>query len=203
MITIFRLFPAELNLNGDAENANVLSKRLEWSSVEHQLVDVTSQIELEACLDEVEKTPNRCVVVIGHGSLAAIASLATEASTIQKLYSRMVDLGTPGIVVSSGLGLVGRAAKHSGESSSRAYKLQVTLPGWPVNAIGYFNSQAQDWMLSVESNVIRTYLHGPFLARNPDWATELLSRAGANLSDSVQEQVARLHLEKIWEMPDD
>lgn len=203
MITIFRLFPAELNLNGDAENANVLSKRLEWSGVEHQLVDVTSQSELEACLDEVEKAPNRCVVVIGHGSQAAIASLSTVASTIQKLYGRMVDLGTPGIVVSSGLGLVGRAAERSGDSSSRAYKLQVTLPGWPANAIGYFNSQAQDSMLSVESNVIRTYLHGPFLARNQDWATELLRRAGANLRDSVQEQSARLHLEKIWEMPDD
>ncbi len=203
MITIFRLFPAKLNLNGDAENANVLSKRLEWAGVEHRLVSVTSQRELEACLDEVEKEPHRCVVVIGHGSLAAIASLTPEASTFQTLYNRMINLGTPGIVVSSGLGLVGRAAKTFGVSSSRAYNLKLAIPGWPHSAIGYFNSQVVDSMLSVESNVIRTYLHGPFLARNPDWASELLRRAGVELGESSQEQAANAHLEKIWEMPDD
>jgi CobQ-like glutamine amidotransferase family enzyme len=202
MITIFRIFPSELNLNGDAENANVLSKRLEWAAVDHRLLDVDSLEEIAACLQKIELEPKRCIVVIGHGSLAAIASLSSKKSAMQKLYNRMVELETPGIVVSSGLELVGRESGTSSRSS-RPYKLDLALPGWPAKAIGYFNSQADASMLSVESNVIRTYLHGPFLARNPDWASELLRRAGAKLVDSAQEEIASGHLEKIWEMPDD
>lgn len=203
MITIFRVFPAELNLNGDAENAQVISKRLEWAGIRHRLVDVTSETEIDACRLEIEESPTRCVVVIGHGSKAACASLSTHVESLRSLFNRMVELGTPGIVVASGLDLVGRGSSNLGELSSRPYKVKMDIPEWPKQAIGYFNSRSKNPVLVVESNVILTYLHGPFLARNQDWATALISRTGVELTTSDQEQVAKGHVDKIWEMPDD
>ena len=203
MITIFRIFPAQLNLNGDAANAHVLSKRLEWAGVRHSVVDVTSEAEINSCRLQIEESPTSCVVVIGHGSKAACASLSNHVESLRSLFNRMVELGTPGIVVASGLDLVGRGSINLGELSSRPCRVKMDITGWPKQAIGYFNSRSKDPMLTVESNVILTYLHGPFLARNQDWATALLSRTGLDLATSDQEQAAKGHINKIWEMPED
>jgi len=202
MITIYKLFPGHLNLNGDAENANVLATRLEWAAVPHRVIEVIDEAGLVGCIESLERTPNSAIVVIGHGSQAALKSLEQLFPNIHRLFQRMLELGVPGIGVASGLSLIQRFA-GSGERSSRSYTLSLDIEGWPNRALGYCNSNATDAMVRVEGNVILTHLHGPFLAKNQDWANKLLELVGAQLSETEQTATAQGHLDKIWALPQD
>jgi CobQ-like glutamine amidotransferase family enzyme len=202
MITIYKLFPKHLNLNGDAENADILATRLEWAGVAHRLEEVVDEHGLEACIQAIRQVPTNAIVVIGHGSKAALKELETHAIQIDRLFETMLSADVPGIVVGSGLSMIKRFT-GSGERSSRAYTLNLDIDGWPTQAIGYLNSNTTDPLVRVERNVILTHLHGPFLAKNQDWATELIRRAGAELQDSKKAELAEVHLAKIRAMPQD
>jgi len=202
MITIYKLFPKHLNLNGDAENADILATRLEWAGVPHRLEEIVDEQGLKACIQAIQQVPTNSVVVIGHGSKAALKDLEKFAGQIDRLFETMLSAGVPGIVVASGLSLIKRYA-GSGDRSSRAYTLNLDIGGWPTQAIGYLNSNTTDPLVRVERNAILTHLHGPFLARNPDWATELIRRAGAELQASQKAELAEIHLAKIRAMPQD
>ena len=199
MITIYNLFPSHLNLNGDAANADVLAKRLEWQGVPQRIVDIETEEDLQAANNHISRGGGDCILVVGHGSQAALKDLEKFQAECKTLFDAALAQGVASIVVASGLELLGQTPSSLTERRSEFVFTDTTVEGWPQKAFGYLNSTYDCELVRVWRNAIITTLHGPFLAKNPDWLDALLQKLGIEPVTGPSAAKAREYAEKIWE----
>ncbi len=198
MKTIYTLFPEVLNLNGDSANSLVLQKNLQWMGEQAQILPVSNQAQLSELIQLLNAGKKGIFVTIGHGSVAGMNSLASFNDQIQRLIEVLVESNTPAIVVGSALTWARVDASAKRERISEFVVAKVDADGWPVEALGYLNSQLSLEPVQVRSNVILTLLHGPFLAKNPSWVERILLLMGAKAQTSVSRQTAHGYVKEIW-----
>ncbi len=206
MIRIGVLFPEHLNLNGDAANAEVLSKQLTWRGVPSQIIGI------DKC---VEALPKIDVLVVGHGSIAAWSDVASSWSRLSGALVELMRHGLPVLAVSSGFELLCRAQRGSlsglevfdlvPEDIQRVSKFEVAeFEGYEV--LGYKNSEAKLPTICRSNRVIGTLLHGPVLSKNPELLESFLvsisEYVGLDIPAVKPEVATRLgdHTSKIWDL---
>jgi CobQ-like glutamine amidotransferase family enzyme len=200
MIEIYCLYPSALNLNGDAANARVLLQRLRWGKVDAKVLNIESEPELDTLLAKVTAGGKDLILVAGHGSTAAMKSLAKVEGKLRNLFQLAEANGILGVVVGSALTFTSFKAKQSTERRSEFSLASVDKPGWPAQALGYVNSQIAGELVAISGNLILTQLHGPFLAKNPAWTDEVISRLPVSVDASEQAARANLITDEIWKL---
>ena len=198
MKTIYTLFPEVLNLNGDSANSLVLQKNLQWMGEEAQTISVSNQAKLDELIQLLEAGEKGIFVTIGHGSAAGMKSLTVFDQQVRHLIDLLVESNTPAIVVGSALAWARVDTSSKRERVSEFVVAKVDADGWPVEALGYLNSELNLQPVQVRSNVILTLLHGPFLAKNPSWVERILELMGAKAQTSDARQTAQGYVEEIW-----
>ena len=155
MIRIGTIYPERLNLNGDQGNILALTKFLRAAGFAVEVVPVVN----------TEQALNCNFVLLGHGSMAAMASVAGVLNSID-FGSVMAQI--PGMAVGSGYehlsssGFAGQTILR-GERES---EFQVGSLG-SLKALGYRNTDSGLPNLAFASQWICSMLHGPVLAKNP------------------------------------
>jgi len=200
MIEIYCLYPSALNLNGDAANAKVLLQRLRWGSVDAKVLNIESEIDLDALLAKVSSSHKDMIIFAGHGSTAAMKSLEKIEGKLRELFRLAESNGIPGVVVGSSLAFTSYEMKPSSKRRSEFALVSVDEHGWPTEALGYVNSQLAGELVKVSGSLILTQLHGPFLAKNPTWADELISRLSVTVEPSEASAQAGRIIEQIWKL---
>ena len=203
MKTIYTLFPEMLNLNGDSANSMVLKKNLQWIGEPSQILPVSNETELIELARLVKSGETGIFVTIGHGSVAAMQSLAPYDEQIQALLVQMVEAKTPGIVVGSALAWAGVDVSSKRERRSEFVLANVDAEGWPSEALGYVNSDLSLETISVKANLVLTLLHGPFLAKNPIWLNRIIEILGVNTKTSDSKICAERYVQEIWRLEAD
>jgi len=203
---ILQLFPQLTNVNGDAENALVLARRLTWAGQAAQVVPL-------AVGDAVPGEPP-LAVVLGSGVDSALRPTLDALRALGSAITDWTSAGVPVLAVGTGLELLSRSiglpdgplaglgivpgdsrplpARVAGElatdstwgrlvgyeNHSRGLILDtgVTPLGRVAHGIG--EGDGTDGVLL--GAVFGTRLHGPVLARNPVLATALLRAAGVD-----------------------
>lgn len=200
MKTIYTLFPEMLNLNGDSANSMVLKKNLQWMGEPSQILPVSNETELIELSRLVKSGESGIFVTIGHGSAAAMQSLATYDEQIHALLLQMVEAKTPGIVVGSALAWAGVDVSSKRERRSEFVVANVDAEGWPSEALGYLNSDLSLETVSVKGNLVFTLLHGPFLAKNPLWLNRIIEILGVATITSDSKICAERYVKEIWNL---
>jgi len=200
MKTIYTLFPEMLNLNGDSANSMVLKKNLQWMGEPSQILPVSNETELIELSRLVKNGETGIFVTIGHGSAAAMQSLAPYDGHIQALLLQMVEAKTPGIVVGSALAWAGVDVSSKRERRSEFVVAHVDAEGWPTEALGYLNSDLSLEPIRVEGNLVLTLLHGPFLAKNPLWLDRIIEILGVETTTSELKICAERYVKEIWNL---
>lgn len=201
-LTIAALLPGLQNTNGDAENAAVLARRAEWAGLAARVVRVDSRDDLPERVDAVvlgsgsdaSLEASRDILLTMHDELRR---WGTEGVPILAVGSgwELLSWGVERADGSSieGLGILpGRAVPRSGrvtgdlvvasprfgllvgfENHARDY---VGAEGSPVGRVrsGSGNGRDSGQEGVVMGAVIGTHLHGPVLAKNPEFADLLL-----------------------------
>jgi CobQ-like glutamine amidotransferase family enzyme len=187
-------------LNGDAANAKVLLKRLHWAKVEAQLVNIESEADLDALVARVVQGDEKYAIFSGHGSNAAMKSLDPVSTKLKKLFALAEASNSLGLVVGSSLLFTSFSQQKSKLRRSEFALAEVVEAGWPTQALGYVNSDFSGELVKVSGQIVLTQLHGPFLAKNPKWADEILLRLG--VSDLVTQNRAKADdiAAKIWKL---
>jgi len=203
LITIFRLFPQALNLNGDAANALVLARRLEWLKAQVQVVDIEDEHGLQRVSHDIEATPHSTFVLAGHGSIAAMRSLESLEPKIRKLFSLAEDRGVCCIVVGSANLWTAGASVGTKARVSEFATVEINEPGWPSVALGYVNSDLDVAVLKVSKSVVSTLLHGPFLAKNPKWCDTIIARLGVEPEATTESALVDGYVDEIWRLESD
>jgi CobQ-like glutamine amidotransferase family enzyme len=212
-LTIVHLYPRELNIYGDTGNVLVLRKRLEWRGHTARIVGVNSGDEIptdadillggggqdaaqgDIGADFVRRTPTlRAMADDGVVMLTICGSyqlLGHEFLT--KDGNRIPGTGVLDVITrGSDTRLIGNNhidtewgrlvgfENHSGltELGELARPLGRTLAGRGNNGFDLTEGAVRD-------NVFGTYLHGPVLAKSPQFADELLRRALARRGHST------------------
>jgi CobQ-like glutamine amidotransferase family enzyme len=204
-LTIAALLPALQNTNGDAQNAQVLARRAGWAGIDARVVDVASGAELPREVDVIvvgsgnDSTldASRSALLTMHDELRAWATDGVPilaVGTGWELLSWGIERADGSVV--EGLGILpGRAVPRSGrvtddlvvasprfgtlvgfENHARDY---VGAEGSPLGRVraGSGNGRGSGQEGVVMGSVIGTHLHGPVLAKNPDFADALLGIA--------------------------
>ena len=200
MNNVYTLFPDTLNLNGDSANSLVLSKNLHWMGEKAQVLSVSNEVELNALIRLVKTGQKGIFVTIGHGSAAGMKSLEAFDAQIRTLIESLVDTKTPAIVVGSSLAWAGVDVTTKRERRSEFVLAEVAAEGWPTQGLGYLNSELTLEPIVLKSNVILTLLHGPFLAKNPNWIDSVLEAMGVRADRSGSRSVADAYVEEIWRL---
>ena len=200
MKTIYTLFPEMLNLNGDSANSMVLKKNLQWMGEPSQIMPVSNETELIELSRLVKSGETGIFVTIGHGSAAAMQSLAPYDEQIQALLVQLVEAKTPGIVVGSALAWAGVDVSSKRERRSEFVLANVDAEGWPSEALGYVNSDLSLETISVKANLVLTLLHGPFLAKNPLWLDRIIGILGVNTKTSDSKIRSEGYVQEIWHL---
>ncbi|MFM5904841.1 MAG: hypothetical protein ACKORF_01890 [Micrococcales bacterium] len=200
MITIFAPFADRLNLNGDQGNALVVAKCLEALGLESQVISSFAELH--------QVTPN--FVLMGHGSDAAMSSIAQELNAQTALMKQLRDQ-VPGLVVGSSViwmvehGLSPQVLR-TGEHESR---FEVTeLNGLKI--LGYRNTDSGLASLFQNGQWIECMLHGPVLAKNPALLKEviekilLVAKVPVNLAraDKWFQELSEISV-KVWSVETD
>ncbi len=200
MKTIYTLFPEMLNLNGDTANSMVLKKNLQWMGEPSQILPVSNESDLIELSRLVKSGETGIFVTIGHGSAAAMQSLAPYDEQIRSLLLQMVEANTPGIVVGSALAWAGVDVSSKRERRSEFVVAQVDAEGWPSEALGYVNSDLSLEAVSVKANLILTLLHGPFLAKNPPWLDRIIEILDVKPKKSDPRIRSDAYVQEIWRL---
>lgn len=217
-LTIAVLLPALQNTNGDAQNALVLARRAGWAGLDARVVAVASREELPARVDAIvvgsgsDSTleASRSALLTMHDELR---SWGTEGVPILAVGTgwELLSWGIqrPDGSVVEGLGILpGRAVPRAGrvigdlvvssprfgtlvgfENHARDY---VGAEGSPLGRVrvGIGNGRDAGQEGVVMGSVIGTHLHGPVLAKNPEFADALLGiaagRAGLEYSPGAR-----------------
>lgn len=203
-ISIAVLAPQVFNPNGDAENGRVLVRRLLWSGLDAQSVDVVHPREADQRFDAfVIGSCPESEVMSAHGVLSLWREIFAEhladdrpilaIGTGAELLSERIELRAGEIV--DGLGLLPtratllpqRAVGEIAVSTSLA-----TLSGYENHARGFSGTfEPLGEVLSGVGNgdgtegvragtLLATHLHGPVAAKNPVIADEILAKIAAN-----------------------
>jgi CobQ-like glutamine amidotransferase family enzyme len=196
--TIVTLVPSLLDTNGDAQNAAVLARRLQWAGHEARVVPVEHGRELPAHVD---------AVIVGSGNDSTLVPARERLLTMHDELRRWGTEGVPILSVGTGwellswgvepsdgpvvegLGVlpgraVPRQARATGdlvvrsprfghlvgfENHARDYVQAEASPlGRIVSGIGNGRDAGQEGV--VMGWVLGTHLHGPVLAKNPAMA---------------------------------
>lgn len=196
--TIVTLVPSLLNTNGDAQNADVLARRLQWAGHSARVVAVEHAGELPERVD---------AVVIGSGSDSTLEAARAQLLTMHDELRRWGTEGVPMLAIGTGwellswgvesadgttvegLGVLpGRAVPREGratgdlvvrsprfghlvgfENHARDYVQAEASPlGRIVAGTGNGRDKGQEGV--VMGWVLGTHLHGPVLAKNPAMA---------------------------------
>lgn len=182
MIQLFTLFPDRLNLNGDQANLLVLKKRLEWNGVESRIFPVNSLEDLERLEGEFAKQPKGKLLLIGHGSSAAMASFSKNTDEIRSIVLGLARAGLPGLAVGSGYELLQPSFTRGERLSDYA---DVEAAGELPRAFGYINSDTDlEPLAQLGENFLVTLIHGPVLARTPELADYLIERMGETVDSN-------------------
>ncbi len=168
MIRLLELYPEHLNLNGDRGNLVVLQRRLEWSAIE---VQVSSYRPGESLGSEAPD-----FVLLGHGSPAAWRQIYADLARIAPTLQSWIDGSTQMLAVSSGFaalhGLI-RGLPTEVNKVPRISKFEVAeFENGQV--VGYKNTDLDLPTLERFGNLIGTVLHGPILAKNTQFTSDLI-----------------------------
>lgn len=168
MIRLLELYPEHLNLNGDRGNLVVLQRRLEWAAIE---VQVSSYRPGESLGSEAPD-----FVLLGHGSPAAWRQIYADLARIAPTLQSWIDGSTQMLAVSSGFaalhGLI-RGLPTEVNKVPRISKFEVAeFENGQV--VGYKNTDLDLPTLERFGNLIGTVLHGPILAKNTKFTSDLI-----------------------------
>ena len=168
MIRLLELYPEHLNLNGDSGNLVVLQRRLEWAAIE---VQVSSYRPGESLGSEAPD-----FVLLGHGSPAAWRQIYADLARIAPTLQSWIDGSTQMLAVSSGFaalhGLI-RGLPTEVNKVPRISKFEVAeFENGQV--VGYKNTDLDLPTLERFGNLIGTVLHGPILAKNTQFTSDLI-----------------------------
>ena len=172
------IFPDELNLNGDQANLLVLAKRLSW-----QGVSVSIQSTTHGNISDAD------LVFVGHGSVAAWNAIDSKEPELFEALAQLVHGGAYVFAVASG---AIRLAQALGMEVSEVEHRSEFVAFDQV--VGYLNSSSSLEPVVRFKNATLTLLHGPVLAKNPNFADRLCIEAGwiseapaGHLKDEIDE----------------
>jgi CobQ-like glutamine amidotransferase family enzyme len=213
-LTLVHLYPREMNIYGDTGNVLVLRKRLEWRGLPVRIVPVSvgdplpddadvllggggqdaaqgeigrdfaaRGAQLRAMADEgvVMLTICGSYQMLGHEFVThdgvhiagvGVLDVVTHGQEVRLIGNNFVDTPEAGRLVGY--------ENHSGLTTlgSGVRPLGTTQPGRGNN--GKDGTEG-----AVRANVFGTYLHGPVLAKSPQFADDLLRRAYARRGERV------------------
>lgn len=156
VVRLAAVFPGDLNLNGDQANLTVLKKRLEERGV--------SAVIETADLDKLEIYD---LVFVGHGSEAAWHSILQREPELGQKISALTNFV---FMVGNANEKLSVEVKSAGEHRSEFVEID--------GVVGYLNSATQEPLVQYSSKFLRTYFHGPVLAKNPDLADRIIADCG-------------------------
>jgi CobQ-like glutamine amidotransferase family enzyme len=199
--TILNIFPELLDLNGDAQNANVLARRARWAGLEVEVLSL-------AIGDQPPReTPS--IIVVGSGAESTMPQVLSGLRAIERDLESWFTASVPILAVGTGWELLSISTQRDGgdlgglglfpgrsivstrvsddlvvdsdfgrlvgfESHGRDYVLERAAHALGVVAYGRGNgggSQREGIRVGAS---IGTHLHGPILAKNPALADALL-----------------------------
>ena len=181
-LSVASFFAERFNLNGDQANLEVLQRRA--SAYGHELAVVSSGQG-----DAIETAD---LVFIGHGSIAAWRSVEPEFEA----YVR--ELGSNNLVLAIGSGAERVAAEQGtvikrGSRESVFARHSIETPSGTLEVVGYLNSDTKSITTQWAGRTILSMLHGPVLAKNPEFAdailSEMLAARGGELGEKASELV--------------
>lgn len=178
---IVHLFPRELGLFGDVGNVMALRKRAEWSGIDVRVTNVNRDDPIPADAD---------IYVIGSGSTAGMRDISRRTADVARSLDLARGHGATVVAISAGLHLLSQRIEFSdGSSIPGAGLIDATARPLPErrvgevwdNFAGFINTGHElsdgDTDLVWERNgILGTYLHGPFLPMNPEFADRLIER---------------------------
>ena len=168
---ISTFFPEHLDLNGDQANLIVASKRLEWLGYEVEISAIEKGTELPSETD---------LIFVGHGSLAAWADINESMTNAISWISNSVQKGCGLMAVASGQEWAIRSGLLAGGANptERISKFEIAeIEGLEI--LGYLNSSTSAPVIQKNGHVLGTQLHGPVLAKNPEFADSYLLEIAA------------------------
>jgi len=196
MSQIIRLFPSRLNLNGDQANALVLQKRAQWSGLEIDVVDYEDVSTLAPLVQLLEGSDASTMLILGHGSLAAMASISHLKTEIQQLLASCQHRGLTALIVGSSTEWLLEHA--SGERLSEFWVGRVSYEDCDAEIFGYLNSDAKLAAIHADGSLLYTLLHGPLLAKSTDLADHLIVKlTGSKALMKNAEEVSGYEAEAI------
>jgi CobQ-like glutamine amidotransferase family enzyme len=184
---IATLFPEHLDLNGDQANLLVASKRLEWLGYEVNISAIEKATELPSETD---------LIFVGHGSLAAWADINESMTNAISWISNSVQKGCGFMAVASGQEWAIRSGLLAGDANptDRISKFEIAeIEGREI--LGYLNSSTSAPVIQKNGLSFGTQLHGPVLAKNPEFADsyllEIAAARGVMNNKAVNNEVSR------------
>jgi CobQ-like glutamine amidotransferase family enzyme len=208
---IATLFPEHLDLNGDQANLLVASKRLEWLGYEVNISAIEKATELPRETD---------LIFVGHGSLAAWADINESMTNAISWISNSVQKGCGFMAVASGQEWAIRSGLLAGDANptDRISKFEIAeIEGREI--LGYLNSSTSAPVIQKNGLSFGTQLHGPVLAKNPEFADsyllEIAAARGVMNNKAVNNEVSRSNdlknnadlvagiVKQVWELERD
>jgi CobQ-like glutamine amidotransferase family enzyme len=212
-LKLVHLYPREMNIYGDTGNVVVLCKRLEWRGLSATVVPIHVGDPLPADADIVlggggqdaaQGEIGRDFVAKG-ATLRALADDGVVMLTICGSYQllghefltkdgeRIPGVGVLDVVTrGSETRLIGNnhvvtewGTMVGFENHSGLTELGADVRPLGRAATGRGNNGADQTEGAVKGNVFGTYLHGPVLAKSPEFADELLRRAYARRGENA------------------
>lgn len=176
-LKIASLFPEHLDLNGDQGNMKVAIKRLEWFGHEASLYAVSKGESIP---------PDTDLIFLGHGSLAAWADLEEHLHLLLAQTKEMIAGGVAFMAVASGYE---RAIQHGIFTNNlkpveRISKFEIQ-ESEGLEVLGYLNAATDAPVIQKNALLLGTQLHGPFFAKNPEYADMYLSEILSTKLDSA------------------
>jgi CobQ-like glutamine amidotransferase family enzyme len=168
---IATFFPEHLDLNGDQANLLVASKRLEWLGYEVEILAIEKATELPSDAD---------LIFVGHGSIAAWADIKDSMTNAIAWIANSVQKGCGFMAVASGQEWAIRSGLLAGEANptERISKFEIAeIEGREI--LGYLNSSTRAPVIQKDGLALGTQLHGPVLAKNPEFADSYLLEIAA------------------------
>lgn len=164
---IASLFPEHLDLNGDQGNMKVAIKRLEWCGHEASLFAVSKGQSIP---------PDTDLIFLGHGSLAAWADLDEDLTRLFPQITKMISDSSAFMAVASGYERAIQFGIFQDDlmPAERVSKFEVQ-ESHGLDVLGYLNAATNAPVIQKIDLVLGTQLHGPFFAKNPDYADMFLS----------------------------
>jgi CobQ-like glutamine amidotransferase family enzyme len=206
---ILQLFPELTNVNGDAENALVLARRLEWAGADAEVIPLAAGDSAPAF--------RPAAVVLGSGVDSVVPRTRDALAHLEDALTEWVEVGVPVLAVGTGLELLGHEIPLDDEVvpglgilPGMATRLPARVAGeiavkgdWGI-LVGYENHSRGyrtyaarplgevlkgtgngDGMEGVRhGSVFGTHLHGPILARNPSLAIAFVAAAVGDTIDA-------------------